>query len=280
MEITDFIYLALQEDIGKGDITSLSTIPENKVGNAKLLVKEHGVISGISIAQQIIEKVDPHLISETFIQEGKIVAPGDIVLTLHGKVRSILQAERLLLNCMQRMSGIATTTRKYVDAVAGIPVRIMDTRKTTPLMRNLEKMAVKTGGGHNHRFGSFDMILIKDNHVDCAGGIQAALLAAKHYRDANVPGTAIEIETRNFAEIEEALATGIADRIMFDNFSVDDTYKAVVLVGSKCETESSGSIKLENIRSYAQTGVNCISVGALTHSVKSLDLSLKLYNDR
>ena len=279
MDLTEFIQLALQEDIGTGDVTSLSTIPENKYGHAKLLVKEPGVIAGVSIALQIMQKVDSKLEAEVFIHDGVLVNNGDIVLNLHGRVRSILQAERLLLNCMQRMSGIATTTKKYVDAVAGLPVKIMDTRKTTPLMRNLEKLAVKTGGGHNHRFGLYDMILIKDNHVDCAGGIKAALLAAKKYRDAYVPGTAIEIETRNFAEIEEALATEIADRIMFDNFSIDDTYKAVEIVSNKSETESSGGIKLDNIRRYAETGVNCISVGALTHSVKSLDLSLKIYNE-
>lgn len=279
MDLTEFIQLALQEDIGKGDITCLSTIPEQKHGSAKLLVKEQGVIAGISIAMQIIQQVDMNLKAVVLMNEGQTVHAGDIVLTLQGPVRSILQAERLLLNCMQRMSGIATTTRKYVDAVDGLPVKIMDTRKTTPLMRKLEKMAVRTGGGYNHRFGLFDMILIKDNHVDCAGGIKAALFAAKKYRDENVPGTSIEIETRNFSEIQEALDAGVADRIMFDNFSVDDTYKAVKMVSNQCETESSGGIKLDNIRLYAETGVNCISVGALTHSVKSLDLSLKIYNE-
>ncbi|MFN8153667.1 MAG: carboxylating nicotinate-nucleotide diphosphorylase [Bacteroidia bacterium] len=279
MELTDFIRLALQEDVGKGDITSLSTIPENKYGTAKLLVKEQGIIAGIFVGLEIIKAVDDQMNAEVMGTDGQPVAPGDVLLKLHGKVRSILQAERLLLNCMQRMSGIATTTRKYTDAVAGLPVKIMDTRKTTPLLRQLEKYAVKTGGGFNHRFGLYDMILIKDNHVDSAGGISAALVAARAYRDQHAPGTAIEIETRSFTEIEEALSTGIADRIMFDNFSVENTIKAVALVNNQCETESSGGITLNNVRAYAETGVNCISVGALTHSVKSLDLSLKIHNE-
>lgn len=277
MDLQQFINASLQEDIGSGDHTTLATIPSTKTGKARLLVKEDGVIAGIDVARAILDTVDPSLKIDLKFSEGDIVKVGDEVFYLEGSVRSILQAERLLLNCMQRMSGIATTTRKYVVEISGTNAKVLDTRKTTPLMRTLEKWAVKVGGGHNHRFGLFDMILIKDNHVDSAGGITAALNQAKDYLVQHNLSLPIEIETRSFKEIEEALSCNIANRIMFDNFKPEQVTKAVELVNKNAETEASGGITISNIRSYAETGVDFISVGALTHSVKSLDLSLKIY---
>lgn len=277
MDLQDFINASLQEDIGSGDHTTLATIPATKVGRARLLVKEEGVIAGIDVAKMILEKVDSSIRIDLKFHDGDPVKISDEIFYLEGSVRSILLAERLLLNCMQRMSGIATTTRKYVEEISGTKAKVLDTRKTTPLMRILEKRAVKFGGGHNHRFGLFDMILIKDNHVDSAGGIAVALEQAKKYLDINKLDLPIEIETRSFKEIEEALRCNIANRIMFDNFKPEQVKKAVELVNGNSETEASGGITLSNIRSYAETGVDYISVGALTHSVKSLDLSLKIY---
>lgn len=277
MELLEFIREALIEDVGNGDHTSLSTIPENKNGKAKLLVKEPGVLSGVEIALVIFAEVDSTLKVRVNYSDGSIINIGDIVLTVEGSVRSILKAERLVLNCMQRMSGIATTTAKYVKEVEGCKVKILDTRKTTPLLRALEKKAVVHGGGYNHRFGLFDMILIKDNHVDSAGSITLALNAAAEYLKINNLSLPIEIETRTLQEVSEALSAGIANRIMLDNFSPELLTEAVKLINNKTETEASGGITLSSIRKYAETGVDYISVGALTHSVKSLDLSLKIY---
>lgn len=277
MDLQEFIIASLKEDIGNGDHTTLATIPASKIGKARLLVKEDGVIAGIDVAKMILDEVDSSLKIELKFSEGDTVKVGDEVFFIEGSVRSILQAERLLLNCMQRMSGIATTTHKYVTEISGTNAKVLDTRKTTPLMRSLEKWAVKVGGGYNHRFGLFDMILIKDNHVDSAGGISSALNQAKEYLELNNLSLPIEIETRSFKEIEEALRCNIANRIMFDNFKPDQVKVAVDLVNRKAETEASGGITISNIRSYAETGVDYISVGALTHSVKSLDLSLKIY---
>lgn len=276
MKLEDFIQAALSEDIGEGDHTSLSTIDSKQTRSAHLIVKEDGILSGIYIAALIFKTVDPKLDFSCDRKDGCLIKKGDIIFKVNGSTQSILKAERLVLNCMQRMSGIATTTRKYVDAVSGTNAKVMDTRKTTPLLRSLEKQAVLTGGGCNHRFGLYDMILIKDNHVDSAGGIRPALEKAKEYLSQKNLQIPVEIETRTLEEVEEALSTGIADRIMFDNFIPARVKEGVQLVNKKSETEASGGITLQNIREYALTGVDCISVGALTHSVKSLDLSLKI----
>jgi nicotinate-nucleotide pyrophosphorylase (carboxylating) len=276
MDLKEFITASLSEDVGSGDHTSLSTIPTNKTGKARLLVKEHGIIAGLDVALAIFNEVDSTLKIDLKSKDGTVVAPGDELFYVEGSVQSILKAERLVLNCMQRMSGIATTTNMYVKAIEGTNAKILDTRKTTPLLRSLEKQAVKIGGGHNHRFGLYDMILIKDNHVDSAGGITQALESAKKYIDEKGIHIPIEIETRSFEEIKEALIGGIADRIMFDNFSPEQVKEAVGIVNKKAETEASGGITIANIREYALAGVDFISVGALTHSVKSLDLSLKI----
>ena len=273
--VDELIQLALSEDIGDGDHTTLSCIPETATGKVRLLVKEAGILAGVSVAQRIFHTFDPELTVTVFISDGAEVKVGDIAFTVEGKVRSLLQTERLVLNVMQRMSGIATTTRAYVKKLEGTQARILDTRKTTPGMRILEKEAVRISGGMNHRIGLFDMILLKDNHIDFAGGIENAITRAKEYlwqQGKNIP---IEVEVRNFDELSQVLATGGIDRIMLDNFSVSDTRKAVETVAGRYEIESSGGITYDTIRAYAETGVNYISVGALTHSVKSLDLSLK-----
>ncbi len=277
MNLTDFINLAVAEDIGAGDFSSLSCIEEGTMGKAKLLVKQEGVIAGVEFAQNLVKHIDSLLTIETLKCDGDFVVVGDVAFTLHGKVHSILKTERILLNCMQRMSGIATTTKKYVDAVAGTTAKILDTRKTTPLNRHLEKWAVKIGGGCNHRFGLFDMIMIKDNHIDYAGGIRQAIDAAYIYTKQNNLDLKIEIETRSLDEVKQVLKTGKVHRIMFDNFKPQLLKQAVDLVNRRFETEASGGITLESIKEYALTGVDFISVGALTHSVKSLDLSLKAY---
>lgn len=277
MDIHSFIKSALQEDLGHGDHTSLSTIAESKKGKARLLIKEPGVIAGIELAESIFSHVDDQIVFKKLMEDGQSVNTGELAFTVEGSIRNILISERLVLNCMQRMSGIATTTRTYVDKVKGTKAKIMDTRKTTPLMRVFEKWAVTKGGGFNHRFGLYDMILIKDNHVDGCGGIVEALTSAKNYLIKHQLDLPIEIETRSFTEIEQALSTDIPQRIMFDNFSVEQTAAAVLMVNGKTETESSGGINLSNVRAYAETGVDCISIGALTHSVKSLDLSLKIF---
>lgn len=269
------IALAFSEDIGDGDHTTLCCIPEDAMGKSKLLVKEEGVLAGIRIAKEIFRRFDPTMQVEVFIEDGAHVKPGDIAMVVTGKVRSLLQTERLMLNVMQRMSGIATMTAEYVKLLEGTNTRVLDTRKTTPGMRMLEKEAVKIGGGVNHRIGLFDMILLKDNHVDFAGGIAAALDRCATYQKEKGLHLKVEIEVRSFDEIRQVMAHGGADRIMLDNFSVEDTRKAVEMIGGKFETESSGGITKETLRDYAECGVDFISVGALTHSVKGLDLSFK-----
>lgn len=274
-QLIEFIDACILEDVGDGDHTSLSTIPAGTLNKAKLLVKEPGIIAGVELASKIFHRFDPQLNVELLLKDGDVVKPGDIILYVDGSAHSILKAERLVLNIMQRMSGIATTTRTIVDMVAHTKCKILDTRKTTPGLRFLEKEAVLIGGGHNHRFGLYDMILIKDNHVDYAGGITNALKNAKQYLKDSNRNLPIEIETRSIEEVKEALNEGGFMRIMFDNFSFDDLKTAVNLVGDQYETEASGGITSQNVVQYAEHGVTCISMGALTHSVKSLDLSLK-----
>jgi nicotinate-nucleotide pyrophosphorylase (carboxylating) len=273
--IDELIRLAFKEDIGDGDHTTLSTIPATAQGKVQLLVKEEGVLAGVAIARQIFHSFDPDLKITVLIPDGSEVKYGDIAFTVDGKVQSLLQTERLTLNVMQRMSGIATATRHYVKLLQGTKTRILDTRKTTPGMRLLEKEAVKIGGGENHRIGLFDMILLKDNHVDFAGGVENAIIRAKEYLWKIGKQLPIEIEVRNFDELDEVLRIGGIDRIMLDNFTVADTRKAVETVNGRYPLESSGGITENTIREYAETGVDFISVGALTHSVKSLDMSLK-----
>ena len=271
--IDDLIKLAFAEDIGDGDHTTLCCIPENAMGKSKLLIKEEGILAGVEMAQRIFKDFDPNLKMEIFIKDGTAVKPGDIAFTVEGKVRSLLQTERLMLNVMQRMSGIATVTNKYVKQLEGLHTRILDTRKTTPGLRMIEKAAVKIGGGVNHRIGLFDMILLKDNHIDFAGGIEKAITRAKEYLKEKGKDLKIEIEVRNMDELEEVMRIGGIDRIMLDNFTPELTRKAVKRIGGKYETESSGGITFDTIRDYAECGVDFISVGALTHSVKGLDMS-------
>lgn len=275
-ELNDqLIDLAFSEDIGDGDHTTLCCIPEDAQGKSKLLIKEEGILAGIRIAKEIFHRFDPAMQIEVLIEDGTHVKPGDIAMIVSGKVRSLLQTERLMLNVMQRMSGIATMTAKYVERLKGTNTKILDTRKTTPGMRMLEKEAVKIGGGVNHRIGLFDMILLKDNHIDFAGGIVNALDRCAQYQKEKGLHLKVEIEVRTFEEICQVLQHGGADRIMFDNFSVADTREAVKLIDHKMETESSGGITFDTIRDYAECGVDYISVGALTHSVKGLDMSFK-----
>ena len=275
-ELTDrLIELAFAEDIGDGDHTTLCSIPETATGKARLLIKEEGILAGVEVAKAVFHKFDPDLSVEVFINDGARVKPGDVAFVVSGKVQSLLQTERLMLNIMQRMSGIATTTHNYVKLLDGTKAKVLDTRKTTPGMRMLEKAAVKIGGGENHRIGLFDMILLKDNHVDFAGGIENAIRGAQQYLKEKNKQLKIEIEVRNFDELNQALAVGGVDRIMLDNFTPEQTREAVKLVNGRVELESSGGITFETIRRYAEAGVDYISVGALTHSVKSLDMSLK-----
>ncbi|MBP3298950.1 MAG: carboxylating nicotinate-nucleotide diphosphorylase [Muribaculaceae bacterium] len=276
--IDDLLTLAFAEDVGDGDHTTLSTIPVSATGKSKLLIKEEGILSGVEIARKVLHKVDPALKMTVLIEDGARVSPGDIAFTVEGSVRSMLIAERTMLNIMQRMSGVATMTDVYQQRLAGLHTKVLDTRKTTPGMRMLEKEAVKTGGGANHRIGLFDMILIKDNHIDFAGGIEQAVNAAKTYLRENGKQLKIEVEVRSLDDIRKVLAIGGVDRIMFDNFTPELTREAVKLVGGRCETESSGGITLETLRDYGETGVDFISVGALTHSVKGLDMSFKAFN--
>lgn len=273
--INSLLELAFTEDIGDGDHTTLCSIPASEVGSSKLLIKEEGILAGVDVAKDVFHKFDPELKVEVFIEDGAQVKPGDVAFVVTGKVQSLLQTERLVLNLMQRMSGIATITNKYVKLLEGTKTKVLDTRKTTPGLRMLEKQAVKIGGGENHRIGLFDMILLKDNHVDFAGGIKNAITRAKQYLKEKNKDLKIEIEVRNFDELNEALKVGGVDRIMLDNFTVEDTRKAVDIVNGRVELESSGGITFETIRDYAVTGVDYVSVGALTHSVKSLDMSLK-----
>ena len=276
LSIPDFIRQALAEDIGDGDHTSLSTIPADKQGKALVRVKQDGIIAGLVLADQILNTVDPTVIVKVLSNEGQSVSNGTVVMEVEGAVRSLLMAERLLLNCMQRMSGIATMTRQFVEAVAGTGAIILDTRKTTPNFRLFEKWAVLLGGGQNHRFGLFDMILIKDNHVDAAGGIRPAIRRANDYLRSTGRQLPIEIETRNAAEVEEVLAEGNVQRIMLDNFTTTDLQDAVARIAGRFETEASGGINLQTVRGFAETGVQFISVGALTHSYRSLDISMKI----
>ncbi len=271
----DIILNALKEDIGTGDHSTLSCVPETAQGSAQLLVKENGVLAGVEVAKRILFLFDPKLQMEQVLADGTAVKKGDIAFYLTGSSRSILTVERTLLNVMQRMSGIATQTSEIVQSVSGCNVKILDTRKTTPGFRFLEKMAVKIGGGENHRFGLYDMIMLKDNHIDYAGGIEAAILATHQYIKSNVLSLKVEIEVRNRAELDEVLRVGKVDRIMLDNFTPNQLFEALKIIPSSFETEASGGITKENVIDYAKTGVNYISLGALTHSAKSLDLSLK-----
>jgi len=269
------IELAFAEDIGDGDHTTLCCIPDDAMGKSKLLIKEEGILAGIEMAKKVFNAFDPTMQVEVFINDGTHVKPGDVAMVVSGKVRSLLQTERLMLNIMQRMSGIATMTNKYVKLLEGTNTRVLDTRKTTPGLRMIEKQAVKIGGGTNHRIGLFDMILLKDNHVDFAGGISNAINRCHEYLRTKGLDLKIEIEVRNFDELQQVLSCGGIDRIMLDNFTVEDTKKAVDIIAGRYETESSGGITFDTIRSYAEQGVDFVSVGALTHSVKGLDMSFK-----
>lgn len=273
--INKLVQLAFTEDIGDGDHTTLCSIPEAEVGSSRLLIKEEGIIAGVEVALAVFHKFDPELKVVVNIKDGTPVKPGDEAFIVSGKVQSILQTERLVLNILQRMSGIATVTNKYVKVLEGTSTKVLDTRKTTPGMRILEKKAVKIGGGENHRIGLFDMILLKDNHIDFAGGIEKAIKSAQQYLKIHNKNLKIEIEVRNLDELNEALAVGGIDRIMLDNFTPEKTREAVEMVNGRVELESSGGITLEKIRDYAEAGVEFVSVGALTHSVMSLDMSLK-----
>lgn len=275
-ELNDkLIDLAFSEDIGDGDHTTLCCIPDDEMGKSQLIIKENGILAGIRVAQQVFNRFDPTMKVEVLIEDGTPVKPGDVAMIVSGKVRSLLQTERLMLNIMQRMSGIATMTSKYVKKLEGTNTRILDTRKTTPGMRMMEKEAVKIGGGVNHRIGLFDMILLKDNHIDFAGGIDAALNKCHQYLKDKGLDLKIEIEVRSFDELQQVLNHGGVDRIMLDNFNTEDTKKAVAMINHRYETESSGGITYDTIRDYAECGVDFISVGALTHSVKGLDMSFK-----
>ena len=273
--IDELIDLAFAEDIGDGDHTTLCCIPDTAMGKSRLLIKEPGILAGVEIARKIFHRFDPDLKMTVYIEDGTAVKPGDVAFVVEGRVQSLLQTERLMLNVMQRMSGIATMTHRYVKKLEGLHTRILDTRKTTPGMRMLEKEAVKIGGGVNHRIGLFDMILLKDNHVDFAGGIENAISRCHDYLKAKGKDLKIEIEVRNLDELKEVMRVGGVDRIMLDNFSPELTKEAVKIVGGKYEIESSGGMTFDTIRDYAESGVDFVSVGALTHSVKGLDMSFK-----
>lgn len=273
--VDKLIELAIAEDIGDGDHTSLSSIPAGERGRMKLLIKQAGILAGVEVAERVFLRLDPTVTFERILKDGDRVTPGDIAFYVEGKLITLLQSERIILNIMQRMSGVATQTAIYADELKGLKTKVLDTRKTTPGMRVLDKMAVKIGGGENHRMGLFDMILLKDNHIDFAGGIAKALAGARAYLKEKNKDLKIEIEVRSLEDIDEVFAAGGADRIMFDNFSVEQTREAVKKVAGRAETESSGGITLENLRAYAECGVDFVSVGALTHQIKSLDMSLK-----
>jgi nicotinate-nucleotide pyrophosphorylase (carboxylating) len=279
MTIEEIISQALKEDLGDGDHSSLSSIPSTATGSAILIAKETGIVAGIDIARKVFEAVDPKIDFQALVKDGDRIEPGDMIFGIEGKSISILSAERTALNFMQRMSGIATRTNQLVRMLDGLNTKLLDTRKTTPLMRELEKYSVKIGGGENHRFGLYDMIMLKDNHIDFAGGITKAIKNANDYLKNTSKKLKIEIETRNLEEVEEVLKTGGVQRIMFDNFSPEVMHEAVKLVNKKYETEASGGITEATLRTYAETGVDYISVGALTHHIKSLDLSLKAIKD-
>ena len=271
----ELIELCIKEDIGDGDHTSLACIPAGEHGRMRLLCKQEGTIAGIEIAQLVLQRLDPDMTFEQILNDGDRVAPGDVAFYVSGRLRSLLQAERILLNIMQRMSGVATQTAVYVKKLEGLHTKVLDTRKTTPGMRVLDKMAVKLGGGENHRMGLFDMILLKDNHIDFAGGIRPAITRVREYLKAKGKELPIECEVRTLEDIDEVFAAGGVDRIMFDNFTPEMTRRAVEKVAGRCETESSGGITFDTLRDYAECGVDFISVGALTHQIKSLDMSLK-----
>ncbi len=273
--VDDLIELCIREDIGDGDHTSLACIPADEHGRMRLLCKQEGVIAGIEIAQIVLRRLDPEMHFEQILRDGDRVRPGDVAFYVSGRLRSLLQAERILLNIMQRMSGVATQTAVYVKRLEGLHTRVLDTRKTTPGMRVLDKMAVKIGGGENHRMGLFDMILLKDNHIDFAGGIEKAIRRVRDYLAERGRLLPIECEVRSLEDIDKVFAAGGVDRIMFDNFTPEMTRRAVEKVAGRCETESSGGITLDTIREYAECGVDFISVGALTHQIRSLDMSLK-----
>jgi len=277
--LDNFIANALNEDVGDGDHTSIACIPVDAIGKAQLIIKEEGIIAGIDIALRIFQKIDKDITIQLMKHDGDKVVPSDIAFIVDGNLRALLIAERLVLNIMQRMSGIATTTQRYVNRLDGLKTRILDTRKTTPGMRMLEKLAVKIGGGVNHRFGLYDMILIKDNHIDFSGNIPLAIQRTHEYLKKTGRNLPVEIEARNINDVRTILDTGGVNRIMLDNFNITDTRIAVQMIGDQCETESSGGITFDNIRDYAQCGVDFISVGALTHHLKSLDMSLKALND-
>lgn len=270
-----FIENSINEDIGSGDYTSLATIPGTAKGSMKLLVKQNGIIAGVRVAQEVLLAIDPSIEFSKLIEDGSEIKYGDVVFNIKGNVQSMLKAERLVLNIMQRMSGIATETNRYVKELEGFGTKVIDTRKTTPGMRFLEKEAVRLGGGENHRMGLYDMIMIKDNHIDFAGGIENAIASTVQYLNENRLNLKIEIEARSINDILKIIDYGKVHRIMLDNFNIENTKKAVDIIAGRYETESSGGITLETIRSYAECGVDFISIGALTHQIKSLDLSLK-----
>jgi nicotinate-nucleotide pyrophosphorylase (carboxylating) len=276
-DLRSFILNAFAEDTGGGDHSSLASIPSDAAGRARLLVKEEGIISGLRVAREVFRVADPSLQVEVLLSDGDRVKYGDIALTVAGRVHPILRAERIVLNIIQRMSGIATATAKYTELISDTRSRITDTRKTTPGMRVLEKEAVRTGGGVNHRMGLYDMIMLKDNHIDYAGGIAAAIERTREYLKKHFLNLKIEVEARSLKEVREILDAGVVDRIMLDNFTIPDTKEAVALIAGRTETESSGGITLANVRDYALCGVDFISIGALTHHIKSLDMSLKAY---
>ena len=278
-EIREFMHTAFSEDVKDGDHSSLACIPENAQNKARLLIKENGILAGVKLAKEVFRFVDEALQVDVFIEDGSPVESGDVVFQVSGKAQSILTAERIVLNCMQRMSAIATETRKYVDRIVDLNTKILDTRKTTPGIRFIEKWAVLIGGGENHRFGLYDMIMLKDNHIDFAGGMKQAILKTKEYLDQNNKDLKIEVETRNLQEVQEVLSIGGVDRIMLDNFSLEDTRAAVELIDGKYETEASGGVNLNTIRTIAECGVDFVSVGAITHSVHNLDMSLKAMNE-
>lgn len=273
--VEGLIELAIREDVGDGDHSSLSCIPTDARGRMKLLVKQDGIIAGVEVAQMVLERLDSQVTFEKKIDDGARVKVGDVAFYVQGRLISLLQAERILLNIMQRMSGVATQTARYVEQLNGLECKVLDTRKTTPGMRVLDKMAVKLGGGENHRMGLFDMVMLKDNHIDFAGGITAAVTKAREYLASRGKNLKIEVEVRSLADIREVFAVGGVDRIMLDNFSVELTREAVKLIDKRTEVESSGGITFDTLREYAECGVDFISVGALTHQIKSLDMSLK-----
>ncbi len=273
--VEELIELAIKEDIGDGDHTSLCCIPATEQGKMRLLCKQEGIIAGIEIAELTLKRLDPEMKFEQVLQDGALVKSGDVAFYVSGRMQSLLQAERILLNIMQRMSGVATETARYVKRLEGLKTKVLDTRKTTPGMRVLDKMAVKIGGGENHRMGLFDMILLKDNHIDFAGGVGKAVRGAREYLAARGKNIPIECEVRSLEDIDEVFAAGGVDRIMFDNFSPALTLEAIAKVAGRCETESSGGINYDTMRAYGECGVDFVSIGALTHQIKSLDMSLK-----